>query len=311
MPIYKEYLNENANRYYPFVNANAVPTGLILDICLLGSSDLPNNANHSTDATYISRLVTDGTQLRVYLATKIGANTLDLGCATIAGTSTSTTIAGTVCLRTEVCFTADHDDKHIVAQGYLITGDLSELLPSMPASIDLDENTGRLYPNCILTMTKWIPGIVVNGKTLTGLITLVAGPGIQFDVSGNTVTVSCIGASLPPENTAIVSDASLLSTITTAYGLPITQINGQGITNGGNWTIAVNKDGGLAVDTNPGQHTISITNLYADVCCSSDQIATLVDNISALNDRVMTIQSFQTQLETGVNILSTQLARLT
>lgn len=310
MPIYREYYNENAHRYYPFVNANQVPTGLILDFCLLATTNLPNNATTAdTSITYISQLTTDGTQLRVYLsATTSTDGVIDFGCIATADVYTPLVVGGVPGRRSEIAYAANG----YVFQGYIITGDLERLLPSMPASIPLDAVTGRLYTNCILHMTKWMTGIQVGDETLTGLVNLVAGDGIDLtvDQATNTVTVSCVGASVPPENAVIVSDSKLLENITNTYGYPITRINGVPITSGGDWTIAVRPDEGLVVTADGLNHNISIINQLAQACCSSNDIQTMANNIAALNERVITVQNFLSQIETNVNILSTQLSRL-
>jgi len=308
MPILREYYNENAHRYYPFVNANEVPTGLILDFCLISTTNLPDNAtSEDTSVTYISQLTTDGTQLRVYLAASTDDGDIDFGCIATTDVSTPIVAGGVLGRRTNISYAANG----YVFQGYIITGDLERLLPLMPASTLLNKTTGRLYTNCIMHMTHWLTGFQVGDETLTGLVELVAGPGISLSVSGNTVTVSCIGATIPPDNAIIINDDTLLSNLIAAYGQPITSINGVDITDGGDWTIAVKPDEGLVVVADNTTHSISITNQFAQACCSSDQIQTLVDNIAQLNERVITVNNFLTQLETNVNILSTQLTRLT
>ena len=303
MPVYKEYLNENAHRYYPFVNANAVPTGLILDCCLLTTTNVPNNAtDQDAEVTYISQLVSDGTSLRIYLQT----SSYDFGCIAIADTSQPLVVGGVVGRRSEIKYAADG----YVIQGYIITGDLEYLLPRMPPSITLTKETGRLYTNCILHMSQWLTGFQVGDETLTGLVDIVAGPGISLSVNNNTITIACTGATLPPDNQIIQNDVSLLETITSLYGYPITHINGVAITEGGAWTLAVNQDEGLVISVDNDTHTITINNPSAKACCTADEIATLTSNIAALNERVITIQSLQNQLETNLNIISTQLARL-
>ena len=302
MPVYKEYLNENAHRYYPFVNANEIPTGLILDFCLLATPNVPNNAtDQDTEITYISQVVSDGTSLRIYLAT----TSYDFGCVAVSDTSQPMVVGGVVGRRSEIKYAKDG----YVLQGYIITGDLDYLLPKMPPSITLDSTSGRLYTNCILHMSQWLTGFQIGDETLTGLVNIVAGEGIEFSVSGSTVTISCVGAKLPPDNQIIVNDTTLLETITSLYGYPITSINGVDIANGGKWTLAVVQNEGLTVTADTVDHTITINNPSAKACCTADEISALVSNIGALNERVATVQGFQDQLETNMNILSTQLAR--
>ena len=305
MPILREYLNENAHRYYPFVNANEVPTGLILDCCLLTTPNVHNNATKDdAEVTYISQLVSDDTSLRIYLK----SGTYDFGCIAVSDVSQPLLFGGVVGRRSDIKYAKDG----YIIQGYIVTGDLEYLLPRIPPSITLEASEGLLYTNCIMHMSQWLTGIQVGEETLTGLVNLVAGKGINLtvDQTNNTITVSCTGAEIPPDNRIIRDDITLLSAITAMYGHPITSINGVPITAGGNWTIAVLENEGLVVKADAANCAITINNPSATACCSDTNISTLAANIATLNERVGTIQSFQNQLETNMNVLSTQLTRL-
>ena len=293
-----DWLNENAHRYYPFdpPAGNNVPTALILDFGLLATTNLPNNSGSNT--TYISQIVTDGTQVRFYLSANIGGSVTDFGC--IAAVDVNATIG----LRTDFKYAA----QNFVLEGYIITGDLS-VTAKMPAVTALDASTGKIYTGCIQHMSQWLTGIRVGDQTLSGIVTLVAGPGISFSVSGNTVTILCTGAQLPVDNAIIIDDLTLRQSIEDEHGTPITQICGQTFSNG-NWVITTDPDEGLEVTADSNTHSISIKNLNAVACCTQDDIATLVDNISALNDRVGVLDQFLKQIETNVNIISVQASRL-
>ena len=298
MALLLEWPNENAHRYYPFdpPAGNSVPTALILDFGLLSTTNLPDNSGN--DTTYISQIVTDGTQVRFYLSASIGGAVTDFGC--IAAVAVSPTVG----LRTDFKYA----DQDFVFEGYIITGDLS-VATKMPAVTELDASSGKIYTGCIQHMSQWLTGIRIGDQTLSGIITLEAGPGISFSVSGNTVTILCTGAELPVDNSIITDDAELRTSIENEHGTPITEICGKSFSDG-KWVIATDPNEGLSVVADSDTHSITIRNLNAVACCTQDDIATLVDNISALNDRVGVLDQFLKQVDTNVNIISVQASRL-
>lgn len=304
MALYLDWPAENAHRSYPFApvdengnaSINSVPSALLLDVKIIATDNLPDNASTAGGSTYISQVVTDGSHIRFYMAMSDGEGTIDFGCvATVS-------VDSPVGLKTPISYFGND----IVFEGFIITGDTS-VTALMPPVINLDKDSGRLNTVCIHHMTGWIAGLKVDGKTYGGLVTLSAGAGVTLSANGNTLTISCSGA-IPPDNQSIVNDDQLLQRITDLYGTPISKING--FDAGGDWTIECKETEGLQVNVNPDTHSITITNLNASACCSQDDIKVLVDNISSLNDRVGILQSFQNQLDIGINTLSAQLTRV-
>lgn len=306
MALLLEFLNENAHRYYPFATTtgNTVPTALILDLGIIATTNLPNNSG--ADSTYISKIVTDGTQVRFYFAAKVGNSTVDFGCLATVD------VNNTIGTRTNFKYAG----QGYVLEGFIVTGDLT-VTANMPATTTLTYESGRIYTGCIQHMSSWLAGVQIGDQTLSGLVIFKAGAGVTFAVDGNTVTISCTGAEIPPDNQIITTDATLFNYVTEQYGIPITSINGilvgaelpEGST-GANWSISAAPDSDLSININGETHSITINNLKAVNCCSGDEIATLVDNIGALNDRVGVLSSFVTQVETNLNIMSVQAARL-
>ena len=292
---------ENSRRYYPFSTVNSVPTQLLLDLRLNATVNLPTNSTED-GVTYISKIVTDGVDVRFYLSADLAgaSTTIDFGCIATAN------ISQPVGSRVNINYVGQ--DNGIIFEGYLIIGDLS-VLANMPPVTELGATTGALNTICINPMTNWIAGLTVNGQTYGGVVTLVAGPGVTITPDGNTLLITCTGA-IPIANTLIQSDEDILREITNDFGVPITSINGEAITSGGEWTIITKESEGLSVDPDNDTHSITISNGNAAACCTQDDIAVLVDNIEALNQRAGILQSFQTQLETNLNILSAQVSRI-
>ena len=297
--VLSEFLSENAHRFYPLdptftegaVNPT-IPPALILDLGIIASPDLPDNNGANT--TYLSKVVTDGVTASFYMAAKINGNTIDFGCVAVTGVGA---LAGTRIDLTPIRYSDGNVD--IIMEGFLVVGDVT-VLQQMPPTTILDANTGKIYTGCIQHLTQWVAGIKVGDQLLGGIVNISGGPGVELSVSGNDITIWCTGA-IPPDNTAIVSDADIMETLKQQYGAPITSINGVAV--GPDWKIAVSGD--LGITTSQGGIT-----LQSEVCCGADELGYIVDNIAALNERVGVIQSFQTQLDTNLNILSVQVAKL-
>lgn len=300
MALLLEFLNENAHRYYPFAptntgTANEVPTALILDLGIIATTNLPDNSG--TNSTYISKIVTDGVQVRFYFAADVGGIVQDFGCLATVD------VDDTIDKRTNFKYAGNG----YILEGFIVTGDLS-VTAAMPATTMLDKDSGRIYTGCIQHMSSWLAGIQIGEQTLSGIIEFVAGAGIDFSISGNTVTINCTGAVLPPDNAVITSDEKLLGNITQQYGTPITHINGTAI--GADWNIVSADDSNYTIAPDYDTHSITVNNLSAQACCDDSDIAVLTDNISALNDRVGVLNTFLNQVSTNLNILSVQASRL-
>ena len=307
MAFLPEFLNDNAHRAYPFdksVNDNGVPPALILDLGIIATESLPDNSdiNDNNNVIYISKIVTDGEHIRFYMSAKIGGTTVDFGC--VATADITTPAYSRIDLAPVI-----NNAYNIVFEGFIVLGDLS-LLSKLPPVTTLTAAKGRIYTGCIQHMTQWVAGINIDGQILSGIVTLQPGPGVTFDVDEvtNTIKIGCAGA-IPPSNAIIVTDADILAELTRLYGTPISKINTVAVTNG-DWTISTVDGDGLSVSVNNDANSITINNDFAKACCSKTDIEYIVNNISALNERIGVVQSFQSQLETNLNILSAQMTKL-
>lgn len=305
MALYIDWPSENAHRAFPFdpidsdnnPTTNNVPDALILDLRLIATDSVPDNTSLES-STYISKIVTDGMQIRFYMSIITAGSDTPVDCGCIATVDVSDAI--------KVVTNVSYAGNGFIFEGKLITGDTT-VVRTMPPVIELNRYNGRLNEICIQHMTYWVAGLQVGDKTYGGLVNLEAGPGVTITANGNTLTISCSGA-IPPDNTTIIDDQTLLNEVTTLYGTPITKINHTAC--GGDWTISVKASEGLVVTPDANTTSIIIENTKAQACCTIDDIETLVTNIGALNERVGVIQSVQTQLDGNLNILSAQLARL-
>lgn len=297
MALLLEWPNENSHRYYPFdpPAGNSVPTALILDLGIIATTNLPDNSGEST--TYISQIVTDGVHIRFYLAADVSGATIDFGCVAIVD------VGAAVGTRTNFKYAG----QGFVFEGFIVTGDTS-VTAQMSATTVLDASSGKLYTGCIQHMSQWLAGVQIGDQTLSGLITLEAGAGVELGVEGNSIIVRCTGTDLPPDTT-ITSDSELFARLVSTFGAPITQINGKTPDAYGNISITSADTKTLLVETSNG--VVTLKNLAAESCCSQNDIATLVSNIDSLNERVGVLDQFLNQVQTNLNVLSVQTTRLT
>ena len=306
MPLLREFLNENIHRSYPFENQNAVPTALIVDFGIIATESVPNNSDN-TGTTYINRIVTDGVTVQVGLGFDSGGSTTDLGF--IATVEVDKGLYQTK--RFQLAGTAD--GSGVVIEGFIVFGDLS-IVTSMPPVTTLDATTGKIYAGCIQTMTKWLAGFKVGDVTLSGVVELVGGDGVEItaDMMNNKINVSCTGAQSPVGNSVIVDDQTLLSELTARYGTPITTINvsRSGTNAGGDWQIVSDQGDVLAIEADSTTKSITIKDVSATPCCTDTNLQTLINNIASLNTRAGLLEEAQTQLETNINTVGTQLLRL-
>lgn len=316
MPLLREFLDENIHRSYPFATSNGVPnsipTPLIVDFGIIATSNVPNNTGAGT--TYISKVVTDGVTVQIELSFSVGGSTTNLGFVATAD------VSGDLFTRKDFQVV----ESNIVLEGFVVFGDMT-VTASMPAVTNLSASTGALYSGCIQHMTNWLAGLKVGDTTLSGIVELVAGDGINISAnsSTNTITISCIGAEHPIDNSQISGDLDILNNVVATYGVPITAINVGGSTQnieiasisdgafeGNTWYITTQTTDTISIDSDADIRSIIINDITATACCGEDSLTTLVDNIAELNTRAGLLETAQTQLETNLNTVSTQIARL-
>ncbi len=310
--MYKyEFAFENSCKAYPFDTNNIVDASVFLDL------RLNVTPNVSVEHVYISKI-----------ATTVEACTLEVSAKLISeedGEEGDLVWLGELCC---LPMSLDHgtrsavrlisDDYSVVMEGFIVTGDLSKLL-DLPSSLVIgnsgyDEDAAVLYSGCIMAVTSWCMGLKINDKIHTGVISIIAGDGVSFDVDDSDEDETVVTVYTPSQLSSDVlkdlnalTTESILTSLNDSYGTPIVSINSVTPDSEGNLTLTA----GDGISLTPTDHGITLSSaLTTDEINLVDDTATLVTNISTLNDRASTIYDYLTQVDNNVNTLNSNLLRL-
>jgi hypothetical protein len=303
-----EWLDTNKSRAYPFEvstsnTADRIPSPVFTDalFSVTGMSD---------DAIfYVNRVIQGQTSFQVYV--------------TISDRPTSSWLLADIPYntpeRTQIQVSIDSEDDLSIT-GMLVVGDLKEIR-HMAADTVLDEKSGAFFKGCVRTQgIDSVTGIRVNGRTYTGVVNLVAGEGIAFEVStdqdtGDTIiTVSAKDRVIPDDNRAVTTDEELLGELKNLYGSFVTQINSVSPDDSGNIILAYPDPDSSGVGYTAfsgGSGTIVLQDTQkSTIDCESLLIDTIMNNISELNERGARQAESISALDVANNVMSIALSRL-
>lgn len=170
----------------------------------------------------------------------------------------------------------------------------------------LTPSEGEIEPECIHPYPDSFRGLVVNGRMLTGDITLVEGDNIRlsFDEADRLVI-----AYEPPEVLGgLYTRADLLAALSDYYGAPVTTINGIAPNVMHDFTIDAGEES--CVEITSLEHGIRIANTCANPCCDPSQLANIAEAIQVLNTRAARLASYLEATSTNLNALQNELGIL-
>lgn len=307
--LLREWLDENYHRAYPLDPSTAsvpgtLPPTILLDMTLQVGGPI------DPDQTWISSIIMDGVSAQFGLSTKVDGATVNLGtiCTVALDTPPGTEVAVQVHLPAS---------GHII-NGYIVVGTLTAMLDTLSVATSLTLEQGKIAPGCILEVTDWLAGLVVNNELFGGVVNIQAGAGITFEtkvetvdgVQTPTVTISCSDFEMTDANSQITSDAELADYIYDTYGRPIRTINGIPPDSSGNMEFVVENgdDIGLSVEPVGTSGALIIKDVNGKPCCTQDDLQVIVDNIGKLNERASRIERAQQGLDTNLNTINAYLA---
>lgn len=300
-----EWLNGNQHRAYPLDDStagNGLPTAFLIDALFFNSSTIDSLS------LYISSIVQAGDNILVSMAGDVEGVSTDFGV--VATVPFSTTMGAHVGI--------DKRGNNYHLSGVLVIGDTS-CISSITPLLELTWDEGRLFPGCVRTKEESLLGIEVDGVVYSGIVTLVAGDGISFEVrdtdEGTEITVHNTNYAVPEEkNGIIVDDATLLRKAIELYGNPITTVCGVPPDADGNISFVVqnqNEQFVAASYVSDGAISLTIANDQVVTQCTdtSEQVTSLVESISNLNARSGEIHEGVQALDNAVSNLSLQVSR--
>lgn len=288
----KEFLDDNSHRCYPFAEVSDLPTDLIVDAHLLVTN------NVSADSLVIERVDVTDTHIKITASN----NGEDIG--TLLACAIPTTDYQTVSCKLV------NDENRIIIEGNITFG-LVETLKQKTGSY----SGGKIFEGCVIPVTEWCTGLVINGVLYTGLVSINIGEGLSVNTSGNSIQIYTNNYEIPEANAGIISDDKLIEEITQLYeSTPLRTINGVHPDDSGNIEIKSGSDT-LAISNNSGG--ITITYKDGKTCADAPvevednivaQIEQLFDNLVMLNERAGALDKSVQTLDTNLNVISAQMA---
>lgn len=203
-----------------------------------------------------------------------------------------------------------------------LTAGLISTAKNMPAVTDLTEQQGKLFSVLVRKLPRSLVGlnsISINGVTLTGDVSIELSDGIEVEkLDDSSVKLTLTNFDTPLENSQIVSDDDILSTLISRYGTPIRTINGATPNDEGAFLILSGADVegedrykyAHVEASGSGDAGVIRLKLALDPCLELDDIRTLTENLEELNDRAARLDSAQISLDNAIGSVATQLTRL-
>ena len=324
-----EWLDGNQHRAYPLDESTsganaAVPYPLLVDALFSVTSGI------DTTRLFISKIVTGAVGVSFWLKGYLegGAELIDFGEVASVSLDPEATPPGT---SVPIAVTT----ATYSIEGSIVIGDISSVL-KMPANTTLTLETGKFFPGCVRVLEKGVTGLEVNGEVFTGLVTLEAGEGIEFDTSTTAVDgiikINATGYVLPEDwSQTIRNDTELMTEAVEAFGLPVRSIQGFLPDQAGNISIvdppvessassdesdSSDEGGGSAyvtvISANNGAIAITLANDDTITACDDDITVTvnsLMSSVANINDRLADIDTGITALDRANNNLAIQLSR--
>ena len=323
MLVLSEFLDENSHRSYPFKYHNNLPTNFLLDAHFLVTGNIPKDGLYITSVSVMSSFIT------------IEAAIMIDGELTSIGTLFSGSISDKENRTHALSYKSDK--LSILIDGSITTGAIAS---DQRGYYSIPESEGQIFEGCVIPVTNWCTGIVVDSKIYTGLVKFEFDESITVKENGDTLELG-IANYIDDKNTStsgvyINLDETLNNLLTEK---PITSINGIKPGADGDFKISVrtplvvnNKmqmvkasDGSdlqfpviNTISLAPGEATLYIQDLVTKPCFDVNAslavrnkfIDKLFTNYDRLSERASVIEQSISALERDVNILSAQLTKV-
>jgi hypothetical protein len=197
----------------------------------------------------------------------------------------------------------------------------------MPIGVYNLNTDGLIFSQCVIPVTEWCTGLVINGKLYTGVVHLNFGEGFTIEENAdNTIVIGVGELILPDVNTPVVSEKEMQNIAASMLGKGVTSLNGMT----GDITIEAGSSkvtphtyndltdaNTLSVSTQGNAIVIAnnVDDPNYDINADSDAgvpgLDTLLANTRALNERAGAIELHNYAVEGSTNLLSTQMAKVT
>jgi hypothetical protein len=319
-----EFFDDNTHKCYPFADVNELPTDFLVDAHILITD------NVQSKSVYISSVVITEHMVQLY----IDANMKQHGRVSL-GLLASIPISSE--RNKEYAVKLINDKYQVIIEGSITVGSFETLLDRRAGVYELEGNKGKLFSACVIPVTEWCTGLIINNKLYTGLVSIEFSAGFNItaqDKGGVHRLVIDAEEFAPPKdiNDITVTDEEIEARAAALLDKGVTSINGAkgeititaDSTSSIGRTYTSNTTGNTLTDANNLQvnttdQAIIINNTKDDpnfdinAAGGSDNsaaIATLLANAKALNDRAAVIDQHNYAVDNAVNLLSTQVAKV-
>lgn len=288
-----QFYNQNMHRNFPldeFDGYSQVPPSLLVNAQFY----IPDTCESDTEL-YLSRLQRNATKLTLFFSVKTG----QILYADVLRTAQLPLAQSAVYSEFPVSFNVTKTGSTPVptAQikniyGRVVVGSTSGLAADGVLAVQVSQ--GKIHPACIHRLPMGVQALVVDGKRLTGEITLEAGEHVTLDVdeSNNKIIVSA-------------SEPSSWDQLIAANVKAIKTINGKGPSEQGNFVIK-------GMDCSQVKNTpygLQISNPCSKPCCSATNAD--VDNaISYLQQTEKRLSDYYVSVSAAIDAMLSRLAVL-
>lgn len=307
-----EFLDDNTHRCYPFADINDLPTDFIVDAHFVTTD------NVSKDGLYINQVAIDSEYTKISMAYANDGNIVTLGTVLECPITASRNIEHRIKLV--------NDEQEVIIEGSITIGTF-DTISSMPIGVYNLNTDGLIFSQCIIPVTEWCTGLVINGKLYTGVVHLNFGEGFTIkENADNTIVIGIGELILPDVNTPVVSEKEMQNIAASMLGKGVNSLNGMT----GDITIEAGSSkvtphtyndltdaNTLSVSTQGNAIVIAnnVDDPNYDINADSDAgvpgLDTLLANTRALNERAGAIELHNYAVEGSTNLLSTQMAKVT
>lgn len=302
--IYDEFIGDNLYKRYPLVDTPESYSGFELPDSFLADATIMIGAMDRTgDESYRYSIYISKVEVHVDYIYLTFADSRGSDIAESDPIPVDLTLSDTVNDRTYKI----NPTTNLPIQGAVVVGTCEDIV-KLPGIHEMKSEYSLLFPSCVATVPPAVIGIRVGDTIFDGVVTLEAGDyiDISYDTDNKKITIAYDPTNGPAD--LVYNEDSLLNAITAKYGKPIITINGE-VKPDENGNIGINPTDCFMVETDTGNHSISMYNPCANPCSSYEFLDNALVRINDLNKSVSLLKSMNdsvanTLAQMGVRVAS-------
>jgi len=311
MALLQEFLNENQHRNYPLSDAASardntdtitLPQTLMADMVLNVPETYDSTIPVNMDLFFVSNVLIRAMSVDITISYLSTTGVVEIGIFSEipidAPVHSSYNISALP--QTDAAYT-----EFEAISGSVTIGIMADA-KQRPGSWSFDEVTGQLIISVVHAGLVGIRQVTVGADTFSGNIVLKEGTNVSMDteVVGNKTIITISAADT--DSVSLQNDGDIFDALLSAYGTPLTHINGIQPAADGNFSL-VGLDCTIMNIISGG---VSISNPCSKPCCDKSYLDGAYSALAELNSRYARIIDFYTEVRTNVNAMQNKLAML-